>query len=98
MYKMTYKKNLSLRIVAAQHKCKEISLSLQMIFFIGLLHPCRAQYGYLGNFPEIIAYKHSAYAIIKQLLLHRENLRVQIEMIYKLLKALLIHMDMQFLF
>lgn len=69
-----------------------------MVPFVGLLHPCRAQDRYLGHLPQIIADKHPADAIIEQLLLHRENLRVQIEMIYKLLKTLLIHMDMQFLF
>lgn len=49
-----------------------------MVFFVGLLHPPRTQYCYLRDLPQIVEDEDPAYAIIKQLLFDRENLRVQI--------------------
>lgn len=75
---------------------QDLPLGVQVVSFISLLYPSRAQYGDLGNGSQIKEDEGTCDAIIKLLLLYAENLRALINMTHKQSQTLLVDVDMQF--
>jgi hypothetical protein len=77
---------------------QDLPLGIQVIFFISLLYPPRAQYGDLGNGSQIKENESSSDAVIKPLLFYPEYLRGLINVTHKHSKTLFVNVDMQFVF
>jgi hypothetical protein len=60
---------------------QDLPLGIQMVLFIGLLHPSRTQDSNLGDRSQIVEDKDASDAVIKLLLFYAENLRALINMI-----------------
>lgn len=77
---------------------QDLPLGIQVVSFIRLFHPPRAQYGNLCNGPQIIENEGTSDSVIKLLLFYAENLRALINMTHKHSQTLLVDVNMQFIF